>query len=51
MGSSTTNALHLALGVVGGGYNTNTVGSVTNYLDVGGATDVPSRQYRVRIEP
>jgi hypothetical protein len=30
---------------------TNTVGTVTNYLDVGGATNSPSRYYRVRLVP
>jgi uncharacterized repeat protein (TIGR03803 family) len=30
---------------------TNTVGTTTNYLDVGGATNVPSRYYRVRLVP
>jgi len=29
---------------------TNTVGSVTNYLDIGGATN-SSRYYRVRLVP
>ncbi len=30
---------------------TNTIGSVTNYLDIGGATNFPSRYYRVRLSP
>lgn len=30
---------------------TNTVGTVTNYLDVGTATNKPSRFYRVRLVP
>lgn len=30
---------------------TNTVGVVTNYLDVGAATNVPTRYYRVRLVP
>jgi hypothetical protein len=30
---------------------TNTVGSVTNYLDIGGATNMPARFYRVRLVP
>jgi hypothetical protein len=61
MGSGTPGALQVAPGVVGGGYNTNnfanlftvtdTVGSVTNYLDVGGATNVTLHHYRVRIVP
>jgi hypothetical protein len=57
MGSGKTNALQTAVG----GYDTNnfgdiyivtnTVGSATNYLDAGGATNVPSRFYRVRLVP
>ena len=52
-----TNALQHAAGD-GGHYTnafadifivTNTVGSVTNYLDVGGATNSPTRFYRVRL--
>jgi len=45
----------------GGGYGTNnfvaiftvtnTVGAITNYLDVGAATNVPSLYYRVRLVP
>ena len=57
MGSGKTNALQFAnsasymtnftdLFIV-----TNTVGTVTNYLDVGGATNVPSHYYRVRLVP
>jgi hypothetical protein len=30
---------------------TNTIGSLTNYLDSGGATNTPSRYYRVRLVP
>jgi len=30
---------------------TNTVGTITNYLDVGGATNIPTRYYRVRLLP
>ncbi len=30
---------------------TNTTGSTTNYLDVGAATNVPARYYRVRLVP
>ncbi len=30
---------------------TNTLGTVTNYLDVGGATNTPARYYRVRLVP
>ena len=61
MGSRKINAPQVAPGVVGRGCNTNnfahlfavtnTVGSVTNYLDVGGATNVPFRYYQVRVEP
>jgi len=30
---------------------TNTVGTVTNYLDIGAATNVPAFYYRVRLSP
>ena len=30
---------------------TNTTGTVTNYLDIGVATNVPARYYRVRLVP
>ena len=30
---------------------TNTVSTVTNYLDVGAATNFPARYYRVRLLP
>jgi hypothetical protein len=30
---------------------TNTVGSTTNYLDSGAATNKPARYYRVRLVP
>jgi hypothetical protein len=30
---------------------TNTVGTTTNYLDVGAATNVPAFYYRVRLVP
>ncbi len=56
-----TNALQATSGNPGGGYATNgfadifgvtnTVGTTTNYLDVGGATSVPARYYRVRLVP
>ncbi|HXI83470.1 MAG TPA: thrombospondin type 3 repeat-containing protein [Verrucomicrobiae bacterium] len=55
MGSNKTNALQFANG---GNYTTNftdlftvtnTVGTLTNYLDVGGATNIPTRFYRVRL--
>jgi hypothetical protein len=58
MGSGKTNALQATKG---GGYGTNgfadiftvtnTLGTVTNYLDVGGATNRPARYYRVRLVP
>jgi T5SS/PEP-CTERM-associated repeat protein len=57
MGASKTNALQ-AVTATGFTTNmadifivTNTVGTVTNYLDVGGATNIPSRFYRVRLVP
>jgi hypothetical protein len=59
-GPDKTNALQLAAGDVDGGYSnnfadiftvTNTVGFSTNYLDVGSATNSPSRYYRVRLVP
>jgi polygalacturonase len=56
-----TNELQVTKGGVGGSYNTNSfaaifavtnmVGMTTNYLDAGGATNVPSRYYRVRLVP
>lgn len=54
-----TNALQVGV-VVGGNYTTNfkdifTVTNVTststNYLDAGGATNIPARYYRVRLVP
>ncbi len=61
MGSNKTNTLQATAGDENGGYNTNgfadiftvtnTVGPVTNYLDDGGATNVPARFYRVRLVP
>jgi hypothetical protein len=61
MGSGRTNALQVTTGAGSGSYTTNnfsdiftvtnTVGLVTNYLDVGGATNVPSRYYRIRLVP
>ena len=57
MGSGKTNALQFA---GGSGFTTNfvdlftvtnTVGSGTNYLDIGGATNMPARFYRVRLVP
>ena len=60
MGSGKTNALQQTSGV-GGSYSannfadiftvTNTVGTVTNYLDPNAATNFPSRYYRIRLVP
>jgi PKD repeat protein len=56
-----TNALQVTNGGLGGSYATNgfadiviitnTVGTVTNAVDVGGATSSPTRYYRVRLVP
>jgi hypothetical protein len=56
-----TNELQATAGGPGGSYSTNnftaifavtnTVGTTTNYLDIGGATNTPSRFYRVRLVP
>ena len=56
-----TNALQWSAGAPDGSYNTNnfanlfivtnTTGGVTNYLDLGGATNFPARYYRVRLVP
>ena len=60
MGSGKTNALQATTGDVTGGFTnnfadlfiaTNTVGTTTNYLDVGAVTNVPARFYRVRLVP
>lgn len=59
MGSGKTNALQSSAGDSGLYTNdfediftvTNTIGSQTNYLDVGAATNVPGRFYRVRLVP
>ena len=54
-----TNALQRA-GDISGNYSnnfadifviTNNLGSVTNYLDTGAATNFPGRYYRVRLVP
>lgn len=59
-GSGKTNALERSPGTTGGSYSnnftaiftaTNTVGVLTNYLDVGSVTNSPSRFYRVRLVP
>ena len=59
--SGKTNALQVTGGASGGSYATNgfsnlfivtnTVGTVTNYVDVGGVTNFPARYYRVRLVP
>jgi len=61
MGPGKTNALQAAAGDAGGGFSadnfadiftvTNTVGTTTNYLDVGAATNFPARFYRIRLVP
>lgn len=61
MGSGKTNALQATAGVGNGNYATNnfsdiftvtnTVGPVTNYLEIGTGTNFPSRFYRVRLVP
>jgi hypothetical protein len=61
MGRDKTNALQATAGEGNGSYSTNnfsdiftvtnTVGSLTNYLDVGAATNFPSRFYRIRLVP
>ena len=63
MGPGATNTLQATAGNGSGGYNTNgftdifvvtnntLAGTVTNYLDVGGATNVPARYYRSRLAP
>jgi hypothetical protein len=61
MGNGKTNALQFTSGDATGSYATdtfidlftvtNTVGSTTNYLDMGGATNKPARYYRVRLAP
>jgi PKD repeat protein len=61
MGPGKTNALQRTAGALDGSYNTNafsdifiitnTVGTTTNYLDVGGATNSPSLYYRAHLVP
>jgi subtilase family serine protease len=58
-GLGVTNILQATVGDANGGYSTNnfadiftvtnTVGTTTNYLDTGAATNVPARYYRVRL--
>jgi PKD repeat protein len=60
-GAGKTNALQATSGDPNGGYATNgfvdlviitnTVGALTNAVDVGGATNMPGRYYRVRLVP
>jgi len=60
-GSGKTNALQVTSGDANGSYSTNnftdlfivtnTVGTVSNYLDAGALTNAPSRFYRVRLVP
>lgn len=59
-GISKTNALQFTTGTVGGSYSTNfsdlfivtnTTGTVTNYLDLGAATNAVTGYYRVRLVP
>jgi len=60
-GIGKTNALQWTAGAGDGGYATNsfadifivtnTVGTTTNYLDAGAATNSPARYYRVRLVP
>ena len=63
MGVGQTNTLQASPGGLQGRYTTNgfvdiftvatniTVGSITNYLDLGGATNTPTRFYRIRLVP
>jgi hypothetical protein len=63
MAPGATNTLQAAAGGGSGGYSTNgftdifvvtnntTIGTVTNYLDLGAATNRPARYYRARLVP
>jgi hypothetical protein len=63
MGPGQTNALQVSSGGIHGSYNTNSFtdifvvtnntfpGTLTNYLDIGAATNKPSRFYRARLAP
>jgi T5SS/PEP-CTERM-associated repeat protein len=63
MGPGATNTLQATTGGPGNSYNTNgftdifivtnntTVGTLTNYLDIGAATNAPARYYRARLVP
>jgi hypothetical protein len=58
-GNGRTNVLQVSTGTAGSYASnftdiftvTNTVSTVTNYLDIGGATNTPSRYYHVRLVP
>jgi hypothetical protein len=60
-GLGKTNALQSTAGTGDGGYDTNgftpifvvtnTVSTATNFLDIGAATNFPSRYYRLRLVP
>lgn len=59
-GAGTTNAVQATSGTVNGSYSTDftdissniiVTGATSNYTDVGGATNTPSRFYRVRLVP
>ena len=60
-GVGTTNALQRTAGTGDGGYDTNgfaaifsvtnAISTPTNYLDLGAATNIPARYYRVRLVP
>jgi len=63
MGPGATNALQATAGDGSGGYSTNSftdifvvtnnssIGTLTNYLDTGAATNKPARYYRARLVP
>lgn len=62
MAAGQTNALQVSSGGPHGAYtnsftdlfivtNNTIAGSLTNYLDIGGATNIPSRFYRARFSP
>jgi hypothetical protein len=59
-GIGKTNALERSAGTANGSYSNNftdiftvanAVGSVTNYLDIGAATNFPALYYRIRLVP
>jgi hypothetical protein len=61
MGPGATNTLQATGGDGSGGYSTNgftdifivtnntAIGTITNYLDIGAATNAPARYYRARL--